>query len=458
MITADRSALSLVANFDQVAAILGTYGGPEFQELRARSLRRFMQSGVPTTRDEEFKYVSLRVLEEAPFRPAYGATIDRAEVEATPLGRLDAVTLAFVNGEYAPDLSSADVLPDGVVVCDLREAFEHHGAILGRHLGRVATLEGKLGSTNEERFTHLNTAYLGEGALVYLPQGAQMERPIHLLFLSRADHGPFAAHPRVLIVAEENSQAKVVESYVGLGGTYFNNAVTEVWVGTNANLEHTKFQAEGPDSVHIAAWATHQEGGSVYTSNNASFGAKIARNDVNVWLNGEHTETWLNGAYVGMGHQVVDNHTRIDHAKPNCNSFEVYKGILGGRATGIFNGKIFVYEDAQKTDAKQTNQAILLTPTATLNTKPQLEIFADDVKCTHGATVGQLREDAMFYLRSRGVPQRQAEALLVYAFAAEVLEKIGIDAVREALEAALYAKLHEETDLETTADAPTPES
>jgi len=266
---------------------------------------------------------------------------------------------------------------------------------------------------------------------------------LHILHVSRADHGPFAAYPRTLIVLEEGSEAKVLESYVGLGGRYFTNAVTEISLSRNSHFEHTRFQMESLEAIHIGTVACEQEEDSVLTSNNAMFGAKTARLDANFWVGGEHAETWLNGTYVGMGEQVVDNHTRIDHAVPNCNSFEVYKGILGGKATGVFNGKIFVYEDAQKTDAKQTNQAILLSPTAQVNTKPQLEIFADDVKCTHGATVGQLREDARFYLRSRGIPLAQADAILVYAFAAEVLEKISVPQVRDALEAALNKKLDE---------------
>ncbi len=243
------------------------------------------------------------------------------------------------------------------------------------------------------------------------------------------------------MVLGEGAQARLVESYVGLGGAAFVSPVTEVVLGRGAILEHTRFQQEDLETVHIATTAAHQAADSTFTHNNVNFGGRIARNDVNVWLDGEHTETSLNAANVGTGEQVIDNHTRIDHAKPNCHSFEVYKTILRDRATGVFNGKIFVYEDGQKTDAKQTNQAILLSPTAAMNTKPQLEIFADDVKCTHGATIGQLREDALFYLRARGVPKAEAESLLVYAFAAEVLEKIQVEAVREALERVLFEKL-----------------
>ncbi len=324
------------------------------------------------------------------------------------LGKVDAITVTFVNGEHAPELCSEQILPNGVFVGSLQDGLELYEDKIVEHIGNIATLKNKLGSSNDERFVHLNTAYLSEGAFVYVPEGVTLSRSIHLQFLTSADHGQLASHPRALIVLGENSDAKILESYVGLEGAYFTNAVTEVYEGPNAILEHTKLQAEKPEAIHIANISVHQAESSIYTSNNVSFGAKIARNDVNVWLGGEHTETWLNGTSVGLGEQVVDNHTRIDHAKPNCNSFEVYKAILGGHAIGVFNGKIFVYEDAQKTDAKQTNKAILLSRTASINTKPQLEIFADDVKCTHGATIGQLQADAIFYLQSRGIPKKEA--------------------------------------------------
>src|SRR5579862_3145619 len=434
---------SLLENFDMVRELLRTYGPDSLVDLRDRSFQEFQRFGIPTTQVEEFKYLSLKVLEEGRFRPAYGAILDRHQLEQTPLGALDAITVTFLNGEYAPELSSAHALPEGVFVGTLRDAFLTHEEVVLSKLGTIASLKGRLGSSNDERFVHLNTAYLGEGAFVFVPRGVALERPIHLQWVSVEDHGPFVAHPRNLIVLDENAQAKLIESYVGLQGVYFTNAVTEAWLGAGAILEATKFQYESPEAVHIAAIAIHQEGNSTVTSNNTNFGGRIVRNDVSVWLNGEHTETWLNGASVGLGQQVVDNHTRIDHAKPNCHSFETYKAILGDHAVGVFNGKIFVYEDAQKTDAKQTNQGILLSPTATFDTKPQLEIFADDVKCTHGATVGQLREDAMFYLRQRGIPKGEAEALLVYAFAAEVLEKVTIQPVREALEKVLFEKLNQ---------------
>ena len=438
---------SLIANWEQLRGILSTYGPEKLQKQREVALAEYEEVGLPTSKDEEFKYLPLKALDAAPYKPAYGAIVDRHEVTGTTVGQIDAITVAFINGEFAPEISTDQLLPAGVFIGSLRDAFGVIPDVLDRHLTRIASLRGKLGSTNDERFTHLNTAYLSDGAVVYVPKGVALEHPIHLLFITKADHGPMASFPRTLLVLESGAEAKVLESYIGLEGTYFNSPVTEVYLGKNAHLEHTRFQQEQADAVHISTMAVHQETQSVYTSNNANFGSKIARNDLNVWLNGEYTETWLNGASVGLEDQVIDNHTRIDHAFPNCNSFEVYKSILGGKAIGVFNGKIFVYKDAQKTDAKQTNQALLLSPKATINTKPQLEIFADDVKCTHGATVGQLREDALFYLRSRGVPFQQARALLVYAFAAEVLEKISVPSIRDVLEKVLFDRLNQDQPL-----------
>jgi len=432
---------SLLDHYELVKGLLSTYGPDHLAAMRDRSFGEFQKFGVPTQKDEEFKYLSLRALEDGGFQPAYGATVDRLDVEKTALGMVEAATVTFVNGQHAPELVTQHKLPKGVFVGSIQDAYANFPDILTQHLGTIATLKGRLGSTNDERFVHLNTAYLGEGAFIYVPKGVSVEVPIHVQYLTKADHGPLVSHPRTLIVLDDHSDAKIIESYLGLQGVYFTNAVTEVYLGEDAILEHTKYQDETSESVFISNLSVHQSDSSTYTSNVANFGGHLVRNDLNVWLDGERTETWLNAASVGLDHQVVDNHTRLDHAKPNCNSFQVYKAILGDHAVGVFNGKIFVYEDAQKTDAKQTNQAILLSPTATINTKPQLEIFADDVKCTHGATVGQLREDAMFYLQSRGIPKAESQALLVYAFAAEVLEKITIPSVRTALEKVLYDKL-----------------
>jgi Fe-S cluster assembly protein SufD len=429
---------SFIRQYEALQSLLSVSGHSFFADVRSRGFRLYSEFGIPTHRDEEFKYTPLRRLSEEDFRFGYGANLEREDVDALTLGSIDAIRLVFVNGQFAPEASSTDTLPDGIIVSTFEEV---PAELLEADLGQIATYNGKLGSTNDERFVALNNAYLSEGAFVRIAKNKTLSRPIHVLNLTSSEDGNIFSAPRILVVLEENAEAKLIEDYATLAGTGFTCPLVEVKLDRAARFEHVRYQDESLDSIHISNTFVHQEANSVYTSNNINFGCDVARNDINVWIAGEHTETWLNGANVGVGTQVIDNHTRIDHAVPNCQSFEVYKTILKDKAEGVFNGKIFVYEDAQKTDAKQTNQAILLSPTATMNTKPQLEIFADDVKCTHGATIGQLREDALFYLRARGVEKSKAEALLVYAFAAEVIDKVTIAEVRETLEAQLFEKL-----------------
>lgn len=449
-LTVSEKHHTLISNYEMMRPLLAAYGPPELQKLRDEAMRRFSEVGLPTHKDEEFKYTPFNSVRESEYQPAYGSTVFRGDLKPSPLDGIKAVTISFVNGEFAPELAVEGALPEGVILKELREAVDENYELIAPYLSKVHTLDDKLGSTNDERFRWLNTAFIGEGAFLYIPKGVTVESLIHVQFVNRADFGLLASFPRLLIVLEEGASAKVLESHFGLSGEYFSCAVTEISLGDRANLEHIRLQHETNEATHVGTVAVRQGANSVLSSNNIQLGAKTSKVDVNVGVAGEHAETWLNGAYAGLGEQVLDNHTRIDHEVPNCNSFEVYKGILGGRATGVFNGKIFVYEDAQKTDAKQTNQAILLSPTAVVNTKPQLEIFADDVKCTHGATVGQLREDALFYLRARGIPKRQAQALLVYAFAAEVMEKISNEPLRHALEKALSDKLHEDEEFHSS--------
>ncbi len=432
---------SLIENFELVKSWLATLGPPEWSSRRAEALDAFALVGLPTIRDEEFKYLPLRYVESTAFVPAYGVNLQRSDLADTLVGKVSAHTCVFVNGQIAPELSDEAVLPDGVFVGSLHDAHEQIPEVLTRWLGAVASLKGKLGTTNDERFVHLNTAYLGEGVVVFIPKEVSVERTIHLAFVTKAESKPLAAFPRVLILMEENSQARIVESYIGLGGEAFNVPLTEVVLHEHAMLEHNRIQEETASTTHIGNVAVHQESSSTYTSNLINFGARVARVDLNVWVNGEHAETWLNGAYLGSGEQIIDNHTRIDHAYPNCQSFEVYKGVLNDHSVGVFNGKIFVYQDAQKTDAKQTNKALLMSPNATINTKPQLEIFADDVKCTHGATIGQLSAEALFYLRARGIPKAEAEGLLVYAFVGEVIDRVTVKDLKAELESKVYQLL-----------------
>jgi Fe-S cluster assembly protein SufD len=294
-------------------------------------------------------------------------------------------------------------------------------------------------------FTALNTAFLQDGAFVSVPGGALLEIPVHILFVSTGMEAEFISSPRNLIVAERNSQVSIIESHVSLSdNVYFTNSVSEIVLGENAVVEYDKLQIESSRAYHIGSTHIQQERSSNFTSNAISLGGLLVRNNVSVVLDGEGAEATLNGLYLGTGVQHIDNHTTIDHAKPRCPSHELYKGILSGKSRGVFNGKIKVRKDAQKTDAKQTNKNLILSDEASVDTKPQLEIFANDVKCTHGATIGQLDEEAIFYLRSRGVDVDRARDLLIYAFASDVVDRIKVEPLRDLLHEMIHARLEKE--------------
>lgn len=430
----------LSLRYEALRSTLDGLGPRGYADARERHARAFAEMGYPTRRDEEFRYLDFTGVAATDYEVAYGANLDRSVLADVPFGGLDAVRLTFVNGQFAPDLSTEETLPDGIFVGTLESAFDA-GVPGTERLGSIATLRGKLGKTNDERFVHLNGAYLTEAAYIHVPRGMSLDRTVHVLFLTAADHGPIAVFPRVLVTVEEAATLKLVESHVGLRGKALVVPVVEVDIAKGANVEHIRHVAEGADTVHVGRVAARQAADSVYTSVSANLGGRIVRHDIDSFHTGSHLETWLDGASVARQDETVDNHTRIDHAQPDGRSFETYKTILDGDGHGIFNGKIYVYEDAQRTDAKQTNQGLLLSPTAKFDTKPQLEIFADDVKCTHGATVGRLRDDALFYLRARGIPESQAKALLIQAFAAEAFARVSREDVREELHSALLKKL-----------------
>lgn len=402
--------------------------------LRRAALSRFLELGFPTRRDEDWKYTNVAPIAGVPFRPATsnGHGLSLAGLGPVAFPDLPGIRLVFVNGRYAPALSTSGAPAPGVKVGSLAEALRTNAAEVEPYLAREVSFE-------HQAFTALNTAFLSDGAFVLVAPGAVVEAPIHLLFVAASSGEPGACYPRTLLVAGENSQVAVVESYAGHGdGLTFTNAVTEVVGQAGSGIDHYKIQREGDRAFHVAMMHAQLARGSRFSSHSIAMGGALARSDVNAVLAGEGIECTLNGLYVANGRQLVDNHTAIDHASPHCNSHELYKGILDGQARGVFNGKILVRQDAQKTDAKQTNQALLLSDQATLDTKPQLEIFADDVKCTHGATVGQLDAEAVFYLRSRGIGEAQARSLLTYAFAADVVDRIRLQPIRDQLNEGLF--------------------
>jgi len=411
---------------------------PWLHRIRRAAMAQFAELGFPTTRHEEWRFTNVSPLTKIPFQPVADDELDGvapATLKQFTFGGLDCIRLVFENGRFSAKLSPIRSLHNGMKIGSLAAALDSDRERVEPYLGRHA-------SCKDHAFVALNTAFVEDGAFIYVPPGKIVEQPLHLLFLSTSLDEPKVSHPRNLIVVGDNSQITIVESYVGLdGGFNFTNAVTEIIAGQNAVIDHCKVVQGNVHAFHIATLAVHQGRGSNFTSHSISLGGALVRNDLNARLDAEGVECTLNGLYMAGGHDLVDNHTSIDHAKPRCSSHEVYKGVLDGKSKGVFNGKILVRPDAQKTDAKQTNKNLLLSTGAVIDTKPQLQIYADDVKCTHGATVGQLDKDAIFYLRSRGIGQEDARNMLTYAFANDILSRIKIDEVRAHLDAALLSWL-----------------
>jgi Fe-S cluster assembly protein SufD len=358
--------------------------------------------------------------------------VSRDEIEPFLFTGLEGPQLVFVNGQYVPELSDERALPAGARVVSLAHLLASEPSLLEHHLGRAIQFR-------QRGFTALNEAWNTDGAVLLVNDNVVVDAPIHLLYYST---GHVAAHPRTLVVAGRHARVAMVETYTGAAqASTFVNAVTEVIVAEGGHVDHYKVQRESPGTHHVASMHMLLSKAADVATHNITLGGALTRNDVNATLNGEGIECTVNGLYLVDGERLVDNHTAIDHAKPHCHSYEIYKGVINDRGRGVFNGKIFVREDAQKTDAKQTNQVLLLSPDASIDTKPQLEIFADDVKCTHGATVGQLSAEQLFYLRARGIAQQDARALLVHAFAEDIVDRIRIEPVKRALEQVLLARL-----------------
>jgi Fe-S cluster assembly protein SufD len=324
-----------------------------------------------------------------------------------------------------------------VRITGLGAALKSDPNIAVRYLARLARYD-------TDPFTALGTAFLRDGAFIECADGAGLDLPVYLLFLSSGKGSPYVSAPRCLVVAGRNSRLSIVEHYAAVGDpVYWTNAVAEIIAGEGSVVEHDKLQTEGTRAFHIGSTHILLGARASFTSNAISLGGSLVRNNVSAQFDGEEAECTLNGLSLATGKQHVDNHTTIDHARAHCTSHELYASILDGNSRGVFNGKIFVRRDAQKTDAKQTNRTLLLSDGATIDTKPQLEIFADDVKCTHGATVGQLDEDQVFYLRSRGIDHVAARDLLTYAFASNVINRVHVDALRTQLDTMLRTRLHE---------------
>jgi Fe-S cluster assembly protein SufD len=397
---------------------------PLLERLRSRAIERFAALGFPTLRDEEWRFTNLAPLLGVPFEPADGLAIETGDRSLARERRTD-----FAANVPTSALRSSPP----IVVCSLTEALLRHADLVEPHLGQLADFE-------QHVFTALNTAFLDDGIFVHVPAGKSVEEPIVVDFQSPRCEKPAVRHRRCLIVMGANSQARIVERFEGAEGTYFTNAVTEIVVAENAILDYYRPQRESNHAFHVATVQVRQERSSNFTAHLLAVGGKIARTDTNVVLGAPGCECTINGLYLASGDRLIDNHTRIDHARPNCTSHELFQGILDGRAHGVFNGKIYVHQDAQKTDAKQTNRTLLLSDSAVIDTKPQLEIYADDVKCTHGASIGQLDPEQIFYLRTRGIDPDAARRLLIFAFANNIIGRIKIDALRAEMESLITSQ------------------
>jgi Fe-S cluster assembly protein SufD len=409
-------------------------GGPVWLDaLRGNALGRFEELGLPTSRHEDWRNTSVTPIARAAFRLPAERSLGSARPSS--LG-LDAHEAIFINGRFAPWLSSLSNLPAGVHITSLAETLVSHPERLSARLGQIATVDG-------QAFTALNTAFLADGAFVHLEPNARATRPIHLLFYSTNAEGlPTLSHPRTLVVAERGSQAHIVETYAGPEGeAYFTNAVTELSLGEGAVIQHYKMQRESEQAFHIGRIQADQARASQLVSFSLSFGGALARTDIDVRFGGEGASCGLYGLFLGHGTQHVDHHTVIDHAVPRCSSREVYKGVLDEKSKGVFFGTIIVRPDAQKTDAQQSNKNLLLSKDALVTSTPRLQIEADDVRCKHGSTTGQIDPGALFYLSSRGIGEAEARSLLTYAFAADVLERITVPELRKLLASYLSTRL-----------------
>ena len=406
--------------------------------LRRDAIDRFAALGFPTRKDEAWKYTRIEKVLRQDFavRAPADAALDAAALDGLGLPGLDAAVAVLAGGRFREDLSTLDGLPEGVVVTSFAHAAEAHADLVNAHFGRYADFE-------HDAFAALSTAFAHDGLFVYVPKGVVVERPIQVIDLVPAHDEATLWQPRYLVVAEGGAQLRLVRTRTVRGETAaFVNAAMEVFVGERAHVDCYEIQDDGAHVTTVNGVWAYQERDSVFRTSTYTFGDGLVRNNATLVPDAEGCEAHLYGLFLADGTAHVDNHTLVDHAKPNCFSNELYKGILADRATGVFNGKVLVRQDAQQTNAYQSNKSIVLDETARMFSKPELEIYADDVKCSHGATTGQLDRDAIFYLRSRGLTEARARALLLAAFARDVLASVRLDALREHLDARVTARFN----------------
>ena len=432
---ADNGTESLVAKFSQVA----TAAQPKWlAPVRQAGIASFAEQGFPKLSDEDWRFTNVAPIAKLNFQLAAPVAVNGAETKAldeSVFAALPGHRLVFVNGFFSAKLSRRLPVAGGVRIENLAAALAQDSALIEKHLGQYAHPAGNA-------FAALNQALFTDGAFIFVPAGVEVAEPVQLIYISSAKTTGETIQPRNLILAEANSKLTVVESYISTANTaYFTNAVTEIHAGDNANVEHVKVQDEAASAFHLATIAGEFGRASKVSVHSFALGAKLSRNNIRTKLAGEGLECVLNGLYLTRDEQLADHHMIVEHAQPHCASHEYFNGILDDKSKGVFHGRILVREIAQKTDAKQTNKNLLLSDDATADTKPQLEIYADDVKCTHGATIGQLNAESIFYLRSRGMSKDTARQMLIHAFAGEIIERIQCEPAREVIDKLVWDRL-----------------
>ncbi len=423
-----------ISKFKEFENSLNGESTAPIHKIRQDAIENFSKLDFPNHKNEEWKYTNISPILKHNFKPAFSKSeIKKEDVNKFLFDKLEHSLIVFVNGRFAPELSRIKNLPKGTVIGSIANELKNNSPIVKKHFGKYVDYKGQI-------FTALSTAYIKDGAFIYIPEGKIIDEPVHVLFIASSDE-KILIQPRNLFVADKNSQVTIIEHYVSLTeNIYFTNTVTEIVAEENAVVDHIKIQNESKSAFHIGRMEVDQERASNFTSHMISLGSEIARNDFNTRFNNEGSEAALNGLFLTDGSQLFDVHSLIDHAKPYCNSHEHYKGILDDKSRGVFNGKVIVRQDAQKTNAFQENNNIILSSDALVNTKPQLEIFADDVKCSHGATIGQLDMDSLFYLKARGIGEETARKILLHAFASDVIKSIKVEPIRNYVEEILTSK------------------
>ncbi len=426
----------LKSDFQAITLNLNGSSIKPFNQIRKAAFDTFEKLGFPTTKHEEWKYSNVKELIAKTYNFNANSNFSSIDLEKIPIPNLQGNILYFINGVFNSTLSQIVSDPSELVILSLDEAQKSYSTLIHQYFNQ--NTDG-----NENAFSALNTAFAQNGIFIYVPDNKIVEQPVIMRFISDATHENIGLQPRNLMIIGKRAELQIAESFRTIGeNNTFTNTYTEIFVAEEANVHYYKVQNESDNSYHIGTTAVLQKSKSVFTANTVTANGGFVRNNLNIKVDGEYAEANMFGLYIPNGSQHIDNHTVVDHIQPNSNSNEFYKGILKDKSTGVFNGKIFVRQDAQKTNAFQSCKNVLASTEATMNTKPQLEIWADDVKCSHGTTTGQLNDEALFYMQSRGISKTSAKSLLMLAFAQDVIDKFEIESIKEYLQDLIEEKIY----------------